>query len=59
MTQSKYDHQRQAARVIPSRAAVITPASSGSPVAPYLDRHDRLAQRDDDDQPEAFDEVRR
>ena len=33
-TQSKYDHHRHAATVIPRRAAAITPPSSGSPAAP-------------------------
>ena len=34
MTQSKYDHHKAAATTIPSRAAAILAASSGSPAAP-------------------------
>src|SRR5207237_6863952 len=33
-TQSKYDHHRHAATVIPRSAAAITPASTGSAAAP-------------------------
>src|SRR5262245_1248877 len=57
-SRSKYSHQRVALRVSASRAVAMRPGVSRRSAAD-ADRHDALAQGDDDDQAVALDEVPR